>query len=151
MDKPSGERASSATVLRVKVKDPQGTTWRVTRRWVPWRRKVRGVLDRMPDFPGLGDDPISAILGILFLIIMLPFLIFALIAGLELLLILLVLPFVALGRIIFGQHWTIEARLGFMPFWEESAGTWRESGEAIRNVAVAIEKGHLPPQNVPQD
>ncbi len=135
---------------RVKIKDPHGQTWRVTRRWVPWRRKLKGTWERMPELPS-GDDPISMILTVIMLILCLPVLILALVASLEFLLILLLLPFVILGRIIFGQHWTIEARLDWTPVWEEAAGSWSDSGRAIQDVATAIQRGHLPPHNIPAD
>lgn len=132
---------------RVKIKDPRGQTWRVTRRWVPWRRRLKGAWDLVPTLPG-GDDPISMVLTVVILIVCLPIIILALVASLEFLLILLVLPFAILARVIFGQHWTIEARRGFEPYWEEPAGTWRESGRAIQDVATAIRQGHLPPRNL---
>ncbi len=102
----------------------------------------------MPDTPALGDDPISLVIGGIALILMLPFLLLVLVAGLELLLLLLVLPFAILGRVLFGAHWTIEARRGWHPSWEESAGDWVESRQAIRDVATAIEAGHLPPSTL---
>jgi hypothetical protein len=133
----------------VKVRDPAGQTWRVTRRWVPWRRRLKGSLDAMPDLPvGLGDDPVSAVIGIVFLVILLPFLLLALVAGLELLLLLLVLPFAALGRIALGRHWTVEARRGFTIWWEAEAGSWQASGLRIHDVAASIERGDPPPRTV---
>jgi len=138
------------TVRDVKVQDPTGQTWRVTRRWVPWRRRLKGALDAMPDLPvsGLGDDPISAVIGIILLIILLPFLVLALIAGLELLLLLLVLPFAALARVLLGRHWTIEARRGYKIWWDAEAGSWQDSGVRIHDVAGAIERGELPRRTV---
>ena len=132
----------------MKVKDPTGQTWRVSRRWVPWRRRLKDVLDVVPDTPVLGDDPISLVIGGIILILMLPFLLLLVVAGLEFLLLLLVLPFAILGRVLFGQHWTIEARRGWHPTWEESAGDWAQSRQAIRDVATAIERGHWPPSNL---
>ena len=84
----------------------------------------------------------------MFLIILLPFLVLALIAGLELLLLLLVLPFAALARIALGRHWTIEARHGFTIWWEAEAGSWQASGVRIHDVAAAIERGDPPPRTV---
>lgn len=101
----------------------------------------------MPDLPG-GDDPISTAISVVILILALPILVLALIAGLEFLLVLVVLPFAILGRVLLGQHWTIEARLGWTPVWEEPAGSWSESGRAIQDVAAAIQQGHLPPRNL---
>lgn len=137
-------------MLGVKVKDPRGQTWRVTRRWVPWRRRLKGAWELMPNFPA-GDDPISLVITVVVLIVCLPLLILILVAGLEFVLLLLVLPFAILGRVLFGRHWTIEARRGWRPHWEEPAGSWSQSGRAIRDVAVAIEKGHLPPMNAQTD
>jgi len=135
----------------VKVRDPEGQTWRVTRRWVPWRRRIKGIdADAGPlDWgSGLGDDPISAILGIILLIVALPFILLALFVALEFLLLLLLVPFAALVRAVFGAHWTVEARRGFTIWWDAPSGDWRESGERIRAVATAIQEGHLPPQTV---
>ncbi|WP_325477265.1 hypothetical protein [Nocardioides sp.] len=134
----------------MKVRDPQGQTWRVTRRWVPWRRRLKGTLDAMPSLPssGLGDDPVSAIIGIVLLILLLPFLLLALVAGLELLLLLLVLPFAVLGRVLFGRHWTIEARRGFRPWWEEQVGDWQAAGVRIHEVAEEIRHGHAPERTI---
>lgn len=149
MDNVSAGASASVTVLVVKVKDPQDQTWRVTRRWVPWRRKLKGTMDRVPDFPTLGDDPISAIVGAVLLVLFLPIILLVIVVGLEFLVLLLILPFAVLGRALFGQHWTIEARHGWTPMWEEPAGTWSQSGQAIRDVCTAIERGHLPPTNLP--
>jgi hypothetical protein len=137
------------TLRRVKVRDPQGQAWRVTRRWVPWRRRLKGSLDSLPDLPvGLGDDPISAIIGIALLILLLPFLLLILVAGLELLVLLLLFPFALLGRVLLGRHWTIEARRGFRPHWEESVGDWQASGVRIHEVADAIRRGELPERTI---
>ncbi|WP_157551114.1 hypothetical protein [Nocardioides jensenii] len=135
----------------MKVRDHTGQRWRVTRRWVPWRRKLKGALDLMPNFPVLGDDPISAVIGIVFLIIMIPFLILALIAGVELLLLLLLLPFAILARILFGRHWVVEARRGFTPWFETPAGRWSVSSGRVRDIAAAIERGDLPPRTIGSD
>ena len=137
------------TLRRVKVRDPQGQAWRVTRRWVPWRRRLKGSLDSLPDLPvGLGDDPISVVFGMILLILLLPFLLLILVAGLELLVLLLLFPFALLGRVLLGRHWTIEARRGFRPHWEESVGNWQASGVRIHEVADAIRRGELPERTI---
>ena len=127
----------------MKVTDPAGQTWRVTRRWVPWRRRLKSSLDLAPDLPvgSLGDDPISAIVGIIFLIILLPFLLLALLASLELLLVLLVLPFAVLARMMFGRHWHVEVRRGFKPVYEVEAGDWQASGLKIHDLAGLLRRG----------
>lgn len=145
VDADSGDGTSGTTLHCVKVRDPRGQTWRVTRRWVPWRRRLKGYWELTPRLPTLGDDPISLIITGLLLIVMLPIFLLVIVSGLEFLLLLLVLPFAIVGRMLFGQHWTIEARQGWDPVWEESAGSWTESGQAIKDVAAAIARGQLPP------
>lgn len=134
----------------MKVQDPTGQTWRVTRRWVPWRRRLKGQISNAMDMvpSGLGDDPISAIIFLIFLVIAIPFLVLALIAGVELLLVGLLLPFAVLARVLFGQHWTVEARKGFSIWWEAPSGDWQESGVLIHDVALAIQKGESLPRTV---
>lgn len=135
----------------MKVRDPQGQTWRVTRRWVPWRRRLKdvGPDDSPLDWAnGLGDDPISAVLAIILLVLLLPFLLLGLFVALELLLLFLLVPFATLVRVAFGAHWTIEARRGFTIWWDAPSGSWRESGRRIQDVARAIQEGDLPPQTV---
>lgn len=125
----------------MKVTDPSGNTWRVSRRWVPWRRRLKGALDAAPDLPSLGDDPISMIVGVVFLVIAIPFLVLALVAGLELLLLLLVFPFAVLGRMVFGRHWHVEVRRGFAVEHEVDAGDWRSSAAMIQGLAEQLRQG----------
>ncbi|GAB4013122.1 hypothetical protein [Nocardioides ultimimeridianus] len=133
----------------MKVKDPSGQTWRVTRRWVPWRRRLTGMGDVSTPLDwgagGLGDDPISAVIGIILLILALPFIVLGLIVAAEFLLLLLLLPLAVLGRALFGKAWTIEARRGFEIVWDAPAGDWQASGLRIHEVADAIRRGQTPP------
>ncbi|NYI75415.1 hypothetical protein [Nocardioides panzhihuensis] len=134
----------------MKVRTPGGQVYRVTRRWVPWQRKSRQLsLDGFDvPSPPSGDDPISAILMVLWLVIALPLLVVAvivmLLTGIELLLLLAVLPFAIGARVVFGRHWTIEVRRGFTPIHEESAGSWTASGVRIKELAREIESGSVP-------
>lgn len=134
--------------MRVKVTDPRGQTWRVTRRWVPWRRRATGVTDdSAPDLSwaqGLGDDPVSIIVAVVALVLLAPFVVLVLLAGVELLLLLLLLPFAILGRVLLGRHWTVEVRRGWRPWWEVRAGDWQASTARIHDVATAIRRGDLP-------
>lgn len=134
----------------MKVRDPHGQTWRVTRRWVPWRRKLKGALDSVPDVgaTGLGDDPISMIVGLVLLVLLLPFLVLAFVAAIELLLVLLLLPVAVLGRVLLGRHWTVEVRRSFTPFHEEPAGSWSDAGQRIAAISAMIAEGRLPPHTL---
>lgn len=125
----------------------------MSRRWVPWRRRVRNTTERLPDVPegGFGDDPISLVVGLVLLVLLLPFLLLMLVAGLEMLLILLLLPFAILGRVAFGRDWSIELRRGSRPYWEERVGDWQRTGLRIREVADDVQSGHVPPQSLGLD
>ncbi|WP_068266353.1 hypothetical protein [Janibacter limosus] len=130
----------------MKVVDPQGRTWRVSRRWMPWRRKTRfGSWGDGPVFSGsLGDDPISAIIGIVLLILFIPVLVLGLVVALEMLLLLLVLPFAIVGRMLLGRHWRVEVRERWTFAWEAEVGDWSDSGRAIDTIARGLRQG-MPP------
>lgn len=123
----------------------------MTRRWVPWQRKSRrlslGGLE-VPIGPPSGDDPISAILLVLWLVIALPIIVVVvgimLLTGIELVLLLAILPFAIGARVVFGRHWTVEVRRGFTPIHEERAGSWTASGVRIKELAREIESGNVP-------
>lgn len=127
----------------MKVRDPEGRTWRVTRRWLPWRPRRRQGLD--PRLMIEAADGLAALVVFLVLgLIVLPLLSIVVVLALEWLLVLLVLPVVVLLRIAFGHRWWVEARIGFRPYWEEEVGTWAQSRDRIRSVAGAIERGDPP-------
>lgn len=135
----------------MKVRSPERTVYRITRRWVPWQRKSRRLsLDglEVPVEAPSGDDPISAILLLLWLVIALPIILvivaIVLFTGVELVLLLAILPFAVGARVLFGRHWTVEVRHGFTPIHEEPAGTWAESGVRIKELAREIESGSVP-------
>ncbi|MFI5626573.1 hypothetical protein ACIA03_24155 [Nocardioides sp. NPDC051685] len=136
----------------MKVRTPAGQTYRITRRWVPWQRKSRRLsLDALeiPLGAPSGDDPISMILMVLWLVIALPILVVVvvvvLLTGIELVLLLAILPFAIGARVVFGRHWTVEVRRAFTPIHEERAGSWAASGVRITELAREIEAGHVPP------
>ena len=136
----------------MKVTSPDQVTWRVTRRWVPWRRRIRDTTDRLPDLPegGVGDDPVSMVVGLLLLVVMLPFLLLMLAAAVELVLILAVMPVAILGRVALGRRWTVEVRRGWALYADERVGDWRTAGERIREIAQDIELGRLPRRDLEQ-
>jgi hypothetical protein len=133
---------TGASFRVVKVQDPSGRTWRVTRRWLPWRRRTQGWdtswgWDASPD---LADGVVLAIL----LFLLAPFLLLAIFVATELLLLLLLLPLAVLARLALGRQWTVEARRGFTLVWDTPAGDWQESDIRIHEVADAIRRGELP-------
>lgn len=129
----------------MKVVDPQGRTWRVSRRWMPWRRKAStGRWGDGPTAGSLGDDPISMVIGCFTLVLLLPFVVLAIVVALEMLLLLLLLPFAILGRVLLGRHWRVEVRDGWTFAWETEAGGWSESGRMIEHVAGGLRMG-MPP------
>ncbi len=136
----------------VKAKDLSGQTWRVTRRWVPWRRRLKGEFGggSFHSLPDVGDDPISAII---LAVILLPFIVLAVVVAFEFLLVLALLPVAVLARVALGRKWAVEARRGWVPWWEESVGNWSASKARIEEVAAAIERGQTPARtiDVPED
>jgi len=126
----------------VKVKDPDGQTWRVRRRWLPWRRKVRDV----PDVPvdGLlsgGDDPVSATLAIIGLVLLLPVIIMFAVMLAEFLLLLLLLPLWIGVRVLLGGSWPIEVLRGRTVVGTESVKGWTPSAVRMHDLAEAIRLG----------
>lgn len=126
----------------MKVKDPDGQTWRVTRRWLPWRRRMQHV-DTSWSFGNIDID--DGFLAGVVLFFLAPVIVLALIVAAEFLLLLLLLPLAVLGRALFGKAWTIEARRGFEIVWDAPAGDWQTSGLRIHEVADEIRRGRTPP------
>lgn len=129
----------------MKVSDPTGQTWRVSRRWVPWRRRLTGWL---PEVFTLGSFDLGIIGLVLFVLIGIPLLVFAALALVEIVVLLVVLPFVLLARLALGRAWVVHARKGCTIWWEADGGSWRASGVRIREVAADIERGVLPVHDV---
>ncbi|MFI7588419.1 hypothetical protein ACIB24_15220 [Spongisporangium articulatum] len=130
--------------------DPAGRTWRIRRRWLPWRRRIRDVPDYGIDLPSvdLGDDPISAVIGVVLLVIVtilvLPFLVVFAGLLLELGLLLALLPLAVLARIALRRPWTIEVFGPGRRFLirgplqhEERVVGWRASSRKIHEYAAA--------------
>ena len=122
----------------MRVTDSNGTKWRVKRRWVPWRRRVRDFAYDVPMSNGLGDDPISAIVGILVLILAIPLILLALVAMLELFLLVLLLPIVMLIRAMFGGAWPVEVFRDRKLQSTEYVKGWSASRERVHDLAEQI-------------
>ncbi|WGL51716.1 hypothetical protein P5P86_17375 [Nocardioides sp. BP30] len=133
----------------MRATDPAGVTYRVRRRWLPWRWRRRFSARPWDPDPlagiDLADSVTGAILGALGAIavaIVLPILILTLITGAEFLLLLLVLP-IALGARLFGRHWQVEVRRGWRLLYEVDGGDWNRSRRVIADLVERIRLGRL--------
>ncbi|MDO7867548.1 hypothetical protein [Nocardioides jiangxiensis] len=141
----------------MKVTDPSGQTWRVTRRWVPWRRRVRSRDDLWLDWldPTYATDlddfviGLAVLVAVLVILVVAPIVLVVFFAAFELVLLLALLPLVVLLRVLFGMTWTIEVRRGFTPWAEREAGDWSASRLAIHRTADAIRRGEVPTRAIP--
>lgn len=118
-------------MIRVKQRGPQGSTYTVRRRWLPWRRKVE-MPDSLGGFSGVGDD--LGCLGVIAVIVMVPFLVVAVIALVELLLLLLLLPVWLLVRVVLRRPWTIEVRRDRRLVHTEKVVGWQASDLRMRRL-----------------
>jgi hypothetical protein len=125
----------------VRVRDPDGVEWDVSRRWlhVPrWRAPGWGWGN---DFPSLEGDDVLVSLAVAALAVVVLLLLFA--VGLPLLLLLAAFAFAVGGlvlRIVFRRPWLVRARS------ERGELEWRVRGalrsrKAIHEVARALERG----------
>ncbi|MGH1562867.1 hypothetical protein [Mumia sp. DW29H23] len=126
----------------MKVRDADGVTWRVRRRWLPWRMRSKSLLDYVPSPGGGGsyvpDDPILLTLWLVFVlpVVVVGGVLFVLV-GLELAILLLLLPVIVLARALF-VGWTIVVRRGGTVVGTERVKGWRASRARIRAVAEEI-------------
>lgn len=141
----------------MRATDPQGRTYSVTRRWVPWRRRIREVdatgPDLLPDVGSLGDDPLSAVLLVVFglaaLVVVLPGVLLLLGAAVEVALLLALLPLAVLARTLAGVPWEVEVRrtgrgrggLAWPVVHAEPAGGWSQSRTRIHELVHELEQG----------
>ena len=125
----------------MRVHDGHGARWTVRRRWLPWRRRT-SVPDWGPDVDlSVGDDPISAIIGIVVLILMLPVLVLALLVGLEFLLLLLLVPVWVVVRAVFGVPWILVVRRDRKVVHEEAVRGWRTAADRIEEIGTTLADG----------
>ncbi len=140
----------------MKVTDPGGQVWRVSRRWVPWRRRLRSIDDLNLDGGGNVPDTIDdLVIGLILIIVVIvlavlaPFLLVGFFAAFELVFLFLLLPVAVLGRVVLGRGWHVELRRGFRPWTETEAGTWQASSVAIHQLAEAVRRGEIPGRTIP--
>jgi len=123
----------------VKVTDPAGDTWRVRRRWLPWRRRVKDVdlapVDGVPDLDGVALVILAALL--------LPLVVFFALVVAEIFLLLMLVPVVALVRAVVLRRWPIAVRREKSHVWDESVRGWRGSRDRMRAIADAVARGEV--------
>jgi hypothetical protein len=142
----------------VKTAVAWGRRWKVRRRWLPWRRRVRDVPDVPIDDIGLGDDPISAIIGIFLLVLAIPALVVMTLLLAELLLLLVLLPVFVVVRLLLPVPWTIEVWvrpaerrfLGWHLEHEVPVEGWRASQERIAEIAEGLQSQKRGDRYVPR-
>lgn len=130
----------------MKVRDPHGQEWRVRRRWLPWRRRLRTRFHDLRSSDSPLNEPMTAVEPLLFVALLVPFVLLALLVSLELLLLLLLVPVAALVRVLFGRQWEVEVRRDRRLRWSRPCGTWSQSGRRIEQLAQELRAGHGPPE-----
>lgn len=147
----------------IEVRAPDGRTWWVKRGWVPryrtlisrWRNRRRGdgsALDWVPDI-GLGfDDPISAIVSIvgvvLFVVLAVVVLIPLLLLVVDLLVAIVVVVLAGLVRLLFRRPWDVlaihESRGQEVDVLHWEVRGFRRAGAARDALADALRSGSDP-------
>lgn len=124
--------------------------WRVARRWLPWKPRVRGPFrdavhasDGFDVGFGLADGPSGIVVAIgatiafvLFVVFLLPLLLTAL----EIVVVLALLPVFVVARLVLRKPWIIVARTKGPPPEERtaSASGWRGSTEVMEELIQDI-------------
>lgn len=129
----------------MRITGPDDSDIRIDRLWVPWQRKLRDTPSSPVDGWGtdLGDDPISAIIGVVLLILLLPVLLFLLLAAVELLLLALLVVPVAFARSLFGIPWTVRVRRNGEVLRVERIRGWFASRRRMVELAEHARTGQL--------
>ena len=124
----------------MKIVTPAGETYRVHRRVLPWRRRIREKPDwdlassfDVPDVDHLGV--LGAILLVIGIIIALPIIVLAFLVVGELLLLLLLLPLFVLARVAFRKPWIVEVTRKRKVVHAEAVVGWGAAGERARMLA----------------
>lgn len=130
------------------VQTPDGGRWRVGRRWVPWRfrlRKTKDAIDNL-DLPLDGCLPLDDIfIGIGIVIAVVVFVVFLLpivIALIELTLLLLLVAAGVLVRVLLRRPWIVDVqRLDAHGGSSWKVVGWRRSGELVTALATQLQSG----------
>ncbi len=121
----------------------------VRRRWVPWRLRKRQFEGfNAFDIVDGADDPVS-FLGLLALAVVLTLfggiiLTIAVLASEALLLVALLIPLLALARMLWILPWVVEATYGDTVLGTVPVCGWRDSEAQIQDIAQAYQRGEDP-------
>ena len=143
------------------VTGPDGTRWRVRRRWVKYHLRWRGpgnAIDFMDgsELAALGAE--LPLIGVVFLVIAIVlfaiaavvFIIPALVFFAEVLVVVALVVIGVGGRVLLGRPWTVEAAAdGDERSYEWHTSGWRASGELRDTVARQLEATGLPTGGTP--
>jgi hypothetical protein len=134
-----------------KVTAPDGTEWKLGRRWIGkrarlGRAKMRDAGDLASGFD-MGADDLGIIGAIVFAVVAIVVLVFAVLLlfnvvaiAIELAIILIVLIGGIVGRVAFRRPWTIFGKTEGRE-WEQRVVGWRASGRALDEAAQRIASG----------
>ncbi|MCW2769837.1 MAG: hypothetical protein JWR27_1270 [Aeromicrobium sp.] len=131
------------------VTDPAGETWRIKRRWLPWRLRRRDPEDFI-DFPGggdLGDDlliGLAIFIGLIVLAVALPVVLVLAVLVTELLLVLLLLPLFIVLRAGYVARWPIEVWRGDRLVHTEAVRGWSVSRRRMVELSEDLRLGKEP-------
>lgn len=131
------------------VEDPSGETWRIKRRWLPWRlrkRKPEQLIDGVPDVGGV-DDIVAALVVFIVLVLVVVFVPIVAVLTLlvaELLILLLLLPLFVVLRATFVARWPIEVWQGERLVHAEAVRGWSDSHRRMIELADGIRLGVRP-------
>jgi hypothetical protein len=134
----------------VEVTAPDGSQWRVKRRWLPWRLRRRDpevAGDVALDATSAADGILLALalfLLVLVVVVALPWLLVGAVVALELVLLLLVLPVAMVLRVLRIAGWPIEAWRDGRLAHAESVHGWSASAARMLGLRDAIARGQAP-------
>jgi hypothetical protein len=126
----------------MKTRDADGVPWTVRRRWLPWRVRSKSLLDLVPGPGGGGshvpDDPVLLTLWALFVLpVAVIGTVVVVLLGVELALLLMLLPVVVLARALF-VGWTIVVRRAGSVVGTERVRGWWSSRRRIGAIVDEI-------------
>jgi len=133
----------------VKVEDPAGETWRIKRRWLPWRPRKRSP-DALADVADVGDLGGDFVVGLIIFVVVLGVLVFLPIVFVlaifvaELFVLLLLLPVFILLRAGFVARWPTEAWRGDSLIHAEAVRGWGRSRQRMQEIVDGIRLGSPP-------